>query len=130
LVRVYFGHERLDTADQTNALNALYDDMWLYYNFFQPVMHLVGKQSVCDKNGIYHTQRRFDRALTPFDRLCVAGVLKLEVRERLEQLRLKTNPRRLRQNIYDQINALFSLPNAIPGRSENVHLTLFKPILD
>jgi len=34
LVRAYLGHERLDTAAQTQALNALYDQMWLYYNLF------------------------------------------------------------------------------------------------
>lgn len=130
LVRAYFGHERLDTADQTNALNALYDKMWLYYNFFQPVMHLVEKRSGCDQNGTYHTQRRFDRAQTPFDRLCATGLLTLEIREQLEQLREKTNPRTLRQEIYMQMNALFNLPNATPGRSENVYSTLFEPIPD
>lgn len=129
LVRAYFGHERLDTVDQTNALNVLYDNMWLYYNFFQPVMHLVEKRSGCDQTGAYHTHRRFDRAQTPFDRLCATGLLTSEARVQLEQLREKTNPRQLRQEIYAQINALFSLPNAIPGRSENVYATLFEPIL-
>jgi len=28
---------------QTLALNQLYDEMWLYYNFFQPVMRLREK---------------------------------------------------------------------------------------
>jgi hypothetical protein len=130
LVRAYFGHERLDTAEQTKALNVLYDNMWLYYNFFQPVMHLVEKHAGCDNNGTYHTQRRFDRAQTPFDRLCATGVVTSEAREQLGQLREKTNPRHLRQEIYRQINALFSLPNATPGRSENVYSTLFEPIPD
>jgi hypothetical protein len=43
LVRAYLRHGRLDMAAQVDALNALYDDMWLYYNGFQPVLHLVEK---------------------------------------------------------------------------------------
>ncbi len=34
LVRAYLGYDRLDSVAQTNALNQLYDKMWLYYNFF------------------------------------------------------------------------------------------------
>ncbi len=43
LVRAYLGHGRLDTPAQADALNALYDQMWTYYNLFQPVLHLVAK---------------------------------------------------------------------------------------
>lgn len=39
LVRRYFGTIRLDTPQHLQAMNTLYDRMWLYYNFFQPVMH-------------------------------------------------------------------------------------------
>lgn len=34
LVRAYLGYDRLDSAAQTNAINRLYEKMWLYYNFF------------------------------------------------------------------------------------------------
>ena len=44
LVRAYLGYERLDTPAQSMAVNALYDRMWLYYNLFQPVMHLESKE--------------------------------------------------------------------------------------
>jgi hypothetical protein len=40
LVRAYLGHGRLDTPGQCAALNTLYDQMWLYYNSFQPVLRL------------------------------------------------------------------------------------------
>ena len=46
LVRAYMGHDRLDTVEQTNLLNQLYAHMWLYYNFFQPVMRLKEKISL------------------------------------------------------------------------------------
>jgi hypothetical protein len=45
-----------------------------------------------------------------------------------EALRDCTNPRRLRQEIYDQIEYIFSLPNAIPGQTGNVYLTLTTPL--
>ena len=37
LVRAYVGYDRLDSGIQCAALNALYDQLWLYYNLFQPV---------------------------------------------------------------------------------------------
>jgi len=36
------------------------------------------------------------------------------------------NPRRLRQDIYDGIEHIFSLPGAVPGSVENVYLSLAK----
>lgn len=44
LVRAYLGYDRIDSVAQTLALNAVYDKMWIYYNLFQPVMHLVEKE--------------------------------------------------------------------------------------
>ena len=43
LVRAYPGHERLDTADQTLALNRLCDMMSLYFTVSQPVTRLSEK---------------------------------------------------------------------------------------
>lgn len=45
LVRQYFGTIQLQTPQQVQAMNILYEKMWLYYNFFQPVMHLQEKLS-------------------------------------------------------------------------------------
>ena len=39
LVRRYFGELRLDTPEHIAAGNALYEQMRLYYNLFQPVLH-------------------------------------------------------------------------------------------
>src|SRR6266581_2980615 len=39
LVRQYFGDLRFDHPEQIEAMNALYEQMWLYYNLFQPAMH-------------------------------------------------------------------------------------------
>jgi hypothetical protein len=124
LVRAYLGYERFDSVPQVLALNALYDRMWLYYNFFQPVMHLIGKEVVPQDGKPARVKRRYDKARTPFDRLCNTHAILPEHRPQLEALRDTTNPRRLRQEIYDAIEQLFTLPAAVPGVAENVHFTL------
>jgi hypothetical protein len=124
LVRAYLGRERLDSVPQWLALNALYDRMWLYYNFFQPVMHLIEKEVMQPDGQPSRTKRRYDQARTPFDRLCDTAGIRPEHRLQLTALRDATNPRRLRQEIYDALEQLFALPGAVPGVTENVHLTL------
>jgi hypothetical protein len=124
LVRAYLGDDRIDSVAQTLALNRLYDKMWLYYNLFQPVMHLVDKQVVQQEGKPARVKRRYDQACTPFDRLCKTEAILPQHRQQLAALRQATNPRRLRQQIHDDIAHLFTLPGAAPHQPENVHLTL------
>ena len=124
LVRAYLGYQRLDSAAQTNALNQLFDKMWLYYNFFQPVMRLVEKMVVSEDDQPPRFKRRYDQAQTPFDRLCATAILNPTQFARLNQLRIQTNPRRLRQEIYDMIHYIFSLSKVAPGQSDDVRITL------
>ena len=129
LVRAYLGCDRLDTVEQTNLLNQLYDKMWLYYNFFQPVMRLEEKVviSVEGERGA-KIKRRFDKASTPFDRLCATSTLTPEQLAELQSTRDATNPRQLRHDIYALLDQLFALPCAVPEEvSQNVYLTLFHP---
>jgi hypothetical protein len=129
LVRAYVGDERLDTVAQTLALNQLYDQMWLYYNFFQPVMRLAEKIFIpATEDQPARIKRRYDPARTPFDRLRETDALSEEERQRLETLRQRTNPRSLRQEVYELMDYLFSLPNAVEGQTENVHETLTFPL--
>jgi hypothetical protein len=124
LVRAYLGHERLDSVLQVLAANRLYDQMWIYYNLFQPVMHLVEKEVIQQDGQPARVKRRHDQARTPFDRLCATDAILPEHRQQLESLRDQINPRQLRQQIYDAIDELFSLPGAMPGITEDVRLTL------
>ena len=124
LVRAYLGFDRLDTVAQTLALNRLYDKMWLYYNFFQPVMRLMEKTWIREEGQHARVKRRYDQARPPFDRLCATPAIIQEDQEQLEALRDRTNPRQLRQEIYDAIDHVFSLPGAVPGITEDVYQTL------
>ena len=124
LVRAYLGYGRFDSVTQVVAINALYDKMWLYYNLFQPVMHLVEKEVVCEDGQPTRVKRRHDQATTPFDRLCQTDAILPEHRAQLDALRDSINPRRLREAIYDAIEYILKLPCATPGVSEDVHQTL------
>ena len=111
LVRAYLGYRRLDTSRQCDALNAegtfsaLYDQLWVYYNLFQPVLHLVGKEVVKGK-----LRRRWDRAQTPYQRLRASGILAPEQEARLAALYAETNPRQLREDIYQSVERLWQQP--------------------
>lgn len=96
LVRAYLGYDRLDSVAQTNAINQLYDRMWLYYNFFQPVMRLTERTLASADAQPSRIKRLFDQARTPFDRLSETDVISEEQKEELRTLRDQVNPRQLR----------------------------------
>jgi hypothetical protein len=112
LVRAYLGYDRLDSVAQALAANQLYDQMWLYYNFFQPVLHIHEKILVVADGQRPHVKRRYDTASTPFDRLAQAHGLPAERQQALEQLRQQTNPRRLHQQVHTLLDGVLALPAA------------------
>jgi hypothetical protein len=107
LVRQYFGDLRFDRCEEIEAMNALYEQMWVYYNLFQPVMHLVGKTVVDDK-----VRRKWDQAQTPFERLKATGKLSAERQQQLQTLYEQTNPWQLREEIYQQLAQLWEQSTA------------------
>jgi hypothetical protein len=125
LVRAYLGDQRLDTVRHTHLLNQLYDLMWLYYNFFQPVLRLEAKIFLPSAARPARMRRKFDQARTPFDRLCATGILPSDVQTQLEALRTRSNPRQLRRDIYRLIERLLRLPAAKPDSIQDVYATLF-----
>jgi hypothetical protein len=119
-VRAYVGYGRLDSIAHVRLLNQLYDRLWLYHNFFQPVMRLSEKQ--WQDNRI---KRIYDDALPPFDRLCKTGVLSPTRQLELETLRQNTNPMTLRSEVQNLIDQLYTLPALKEGIVEDVRLSLF-----
>jgi hypothetical protein len=128
LVRAYVGYQRLDTLAQIKLLHQLYDQLWLYHNLFQPVMRLKAK---IHSPGQTHSQRQYDLAQPPLDRLCSKGVLETHTQNRLLALRNATNPCQVRRSIEHLTSQLFHLPPAKPGITEDVHqsLGLWRPHL-
>lgn len=101
LKREPLGYARFDTVSQTQAINQLSEMMWLYYNFFQPVMRVAEKFSIPTDHGNVRIKRRYDQARTPLDRLCVTEVISSAQKEQLLALSDQTNHRKLRQAIYE-----------------------------
>ena len=120
-MRAYLGYQRLDTAQQTKVLNQLYDQLWLYHNFFQPVMRL--KEKIPTDNPL-RLKRIYDQAQTPFERLCAKDVLSADQIRQLQALRAATNPRQLRRSIETLITQLFALSPVQEGVTEDVRQTI------
>lgn len=59
VVRKAVGFERFESQEVLALLRALYQDMCLFVNFFQPAIKLIGKTEVD-----YKTHRNRDRAKT------------------------------------------------------------------
>ncbi|MBL7200836.1 MAG: hypothetical protein ISS56_11850 [Anaerolineae bacterium] len=123
-VRAYLGYDRLDTVEQTQDVNDLYDLMWLYHNFFQPVMRVAEKTIVSEPGQRTRIRRRYDDVRTPFDRLCAVQAFSPERLAQLTALREQTNPRQLLAQIEAQLEYIFSLPCAEPGETQDVYGTL------
>jgi hypothetical protein len=105
LVRAYVGHGRLETGAQVAYRNRIYEQCWLYYNLFQPVLQLREKVVTAER-----LRRKWDAAQTPHQRLVAAGGLDADWRATLDARHARTNPRQLRRAIYDDLARLWRLP--------------------
>jgi hypothetical protein len=83
----------------------------LHVNFFQPVERLVMKT----RTGA-RAHRVYDRARTPYQRLCAAGVLSPTKRDALERLYQSLNPLRLRRDLEAALERLWPLAAPDPHR--------------
>ena len=127
LVRAYFGRELLDTVDQVNTMNAFYEKLRIYYNLFQPVMRLKEKRFVEAGQGNHRVRRVYGQARTPFDRLCATGAISEETVAAWEQLQHRINPRQLRRELYQLVDAIVRMPNADGNcHAQDVYLTLHR----
>lgn len=119
LVRVLVGHSRLDTAQQVLQLNRLYNLVWTYFNFFQPVMRQTSKTY---ENG--RVRRKHDDVRTPFQRLRDSDVLPPDKLDQLIADFEQSDPLGLLDQIDDALDQLFALPPATPGQTEDIFETL------
>ena len=122
LVRTLVGHDRLDTVAQTLLLNRIYDRVWLYFNFFQPVM----RQTYKAYEGA-RVVRKHEDVRTPFMRLCALGALDPAVQCDLEDLYDRTDPLLLHDEIDQLLDHLFRLPGSQPGHTEDIFETMAYP---
>jgi hypothetical protein len=110
LIRAYLGHLHLYTATHRTLLDQLYEDMWCYYNLFQPVVRQTSRRAESTASGLVHIVRTQDSAATPLERLLRAKPpLAREMAERLQTLHCNTDPLSLKQHIHRQLGELARL---------------------
>lgn len=97
VVRRFAGYARYETEQEQMLLNAMYQDVTLYTNFFQPVRVLVAKERIGSK-----IRKRYDEAKTPFKRLLTYPKLDKKVKQALKRLYLKLNPVELLRRITEK----------------------------
>jgi len=81
------------------------------------VLHLVGKDVVAGK-----LVRQWDRAQTPYQRLLASGILAPEQEARLAALYAETNPRQLREKIYQAVERLWQ-PQLLDAETKRKEVT-------
>ena len=96
VIRREVGYGRYDTQAERDLVAAIYTDLRLYNNFFLPSVKLLAKQRTGAK--VY---KRYDKALTPHERLLALGALDDATAARLEAQYLSLNPAALRRRLTD-----------------------------
>lgn len=81
------GYDRYEAAAACEALERLYEVLRLYVNFFQPSMKLVSKERVGGK-----VKKRYDAAITPYQRVLDSPHVSDEAKAALRQQYLTLNP--------------------------------------
>ncbi|MBI5840572.1 MAG: hypothetical protein HZB19_10770 [Chloroflexi bacterium] len=106
VVRRTIGYDRLETEEEHQLLERIYQDLRVYINFFQPVLKLIGKERIGNK-----VIRKYDTARTPFQRVMERKDVPLERKAHLLNLYLGLNPAELRRRLDKQVAKLWRLPS-------------------
>jgi len=104
VVRHSVGYDRLETDEELLILAAIYADLRLYVNFFQPVLKLIGKVQVDGR-----TVKQYDQAATPFRRVLASDQISLQVKAGLANQYVQLNPVTLRQQIDQNVARLWKI---------------------
>ena len=113
VVRRLVGYDRFAAKAAYAQLQRVYELARLHVNFFQPVEKLVTKRRAGARS-----HRVYDRAQTPYQRLCAAGVLSADKRHALETLYQRLNPLQLRRDLDAALDRLWTLAALDPHRPQ------------
>ena len=102
VVRRYVGYDRYEGEMARLALNALYKDVRLYVNFFQPVMKLKEKTRLDGK-----VKKVYDTAQTPYQRVLASPDVSQDNKDKLTALYQTLNPAALYDKIQRQLRYIW-----------------------
>jgi hypothetical protein len=108
-VRKLVGWDRYDTPEAQRALNALYAELRLFQNLFQPSMKLQRKE----RRGS-RLRRRYDQPQTPFERVRACTAVEAAKVAVLERLLRRTDPFVLAQRIGQHLDRLATVRSRTP----------------
>jgi hypothetical protein len=111
IVRALIGYDRYTSTAAYAQFARVYRLVRMHVNFFQPVQKLLHKT----RHGA-KVHRVYDRAQTPYQRLCVAGALTPAKQQELERLYQTLNPLQLRRQIDVELERLWALAAPEPSR--------------
>ncbi len=104
VVRHVVGYDRLETPEELALLKAIYTDLRLYVNYFQPVLKLIDKKHVDGK-----TLKKYDQAATPYRRVLASNQVSLEAKAKLTREYVQLNPVVLRTRFDENVARLWKL---------------------
>jgi hypothetical protein len=102
VVRRTIGYKRYESETALTLMEAIYADLRLYVNFFQPVQKLVSKQ----RNG-GKVHKRYDQARTPHQRVVASPDVLSKDKLKLQVTYLALNPVQLRDRIDANLKQLW-----------------------
>jgi hypothetical protein len=108
-VRKLVGWDRYDTREAQRALNALYADLRLFQNLFQPSMKLQRKE----RRGS-RLLRRYDQPRTPFERVRACADVDAAKVAALARVLARTDPFALAQRIAQHLDRVAALRSRAP----------------
>jgi hypothetical protein len=104
VVRKTIGYRRYDSSAALDLFQAIYADLRLYVNFFQPVLKLVHKERQGSK-----VHKRYDEPQTPHQRIMASPDVSAKDKLRLQRTYLQLNPASLRRQIDAKLRQLWRL---------------------
>jgi hypothetical protein len=102
IVRKFIGYDRFEGLEPYQILTALYSQLRLYVNFFQPSLKLIEKTR--DGSKVF---KKYDSAQTPHQRLKVTEHISNSAKQKLEEQYEALDPIKLLTNIQDLQNLLW-----------------------
>jgi len=120
--RRLIGYDRYSTKAAYLQMQGLYEFVRLYVNFFQPVRKILSKERVGAK-----VKKHYDLAQTPYQRLLATDNLDESKRKSLVELYRKLNPVKLRAEIEEALEVLWTLadrgrPSELPRTTPREHV--------
>lgn len=108
-VRKLVGWDRYDTVEAQRALNALYAELRLFQNLFQPSMKLQRKE----RRGS-RLLRRYDQPRTPFERVRACANVEVAKVAALERILARPDPFALAQRIALHLDRVAAVRSRAP----------------